>query len=128
MERSPSLLRGIPSSIGFVVVMFMCMTIHAAEQEPKLAGQEVSPPKKPLDLKAPDITKILSADELDRLVKGTVDANFDEVKVEGARDLVPDTPVVWPGLLAPFWALAHPTQAWRIFAPLPSDQVKDRRN
>ena len=38
------------------------------------------------------------------------------------------TPRVWPGIAAPFWALFHPTQAWRIFAPIPPDQAKDIGN
>jgi hypothetical protein len=26
---------------------------------------------------------------------------------------------VWGGLAAPFWAILHPTQSWRIFLPIP---------
>ncbi len=119
-----------PGTLPFLmVVMLVCVTASAAEPESVSTRKEVSTPSKPLDLRTPDITKILSAEELDRLVRGTIDQDIEEVKVEGVRELSPpDTPVVWPGFLAPLWALAHPTQAWRIFAPLPPDQVKDRRN
>jgi hypothetical protein len=32
------------------------------------------------------------------------------------RDVSQDVP---GGIFAPFWAIANPTQAWRIFAPIP---------
>jgi len=115
--------------LTFVVLMSASLAHFAASAaEPESTSNEkaVPPPSRPLDLRTPDITELLSADELAQLIKGTVDTDLNEVKVEGVRDLPPpDTPVVWPGLLAPLWALTHPTQAWRIFAPLPSDQVKD---
>jgi hypothetical protein len=51
--------------------------------------------------------------------------NIEEIEVEGARVPAPTfTPRVWPGIAAPFWALLHPTQAWRIFAPIPPDQAR----
>lgn len=83
--------------------------------------------RKPLDLRAPDITQLFSQQELQRVLAKTLDPNIEEVEVEGARGRTappPDTPTVWPGILAPFWAITHPTQAWRILAPLPPDQAK----
>jgi hypothetical protein len=83
--------------------------------------------RKPLDLRAPDITRLFSQQELQRVLAKTLDADIEEVEVEGARGRrapPPDTPTVWPGILAPFWAVTHPTQAWRILAPLPPDQAK----
>jgi hypothetical protein len=38
------------------------------------------------------------------------------------------TPNVWGGIAAPLWAVLHPTQAWRIFAPLPPDQARRAYN
>jgi len=50
-------------------------------------------------------------------------ANFlEEVDVKAPpvplrmRDLSQD---VWAGVAAPFWALLHPTQAWRVLLPIP---------
>jgi hypothetical protein len=46
----------------------------------------------------------------------------DQVTVVAPVELAPmHDPVrdVGGGLFAPFWALLHPTQAWRIFAPIP---------
>lgn len=54
---------------------------------------------------------------------GPAPANFlEEVDVKAPpvplrmRDLSQD---VWGGVAAPFWALLHPTQAWRILLPIP---------
>jgi hypothetical protein len=72
---------------------------------------------------------LVSAEELERLLAGTAaeEIDIDEVQVERRSGLPPDRPPVWPGLLAPFWALTHPTQAWRIFAPLPADQANPKK-
>jgi hypothetical protein len=128
-------VRGISSNHGgspftgqpaLLLALLVSVAASAAAPERAHLEKEVATPRKPLDLRAPDINTLVSAEELERLLKGSVDSDADEVKVEGARDLrPPDTPVVWPGLLAPFWALANPTQAWRIFAPLPADQMKN---
>lgn len=54
---------------------------------------------------------------------GPAPANFlEEVDVKAPpvplrmRDLSQD---VWGGVAAPFWALLHPTQAWRVLLPIP---------
>ena len=52
---------------------------------------------------------------------GSVDG-FEEIVVTAPEDLLPMPGVyekMWGGLLAPVWAVLHPTQAWRIFAPIP---------
>ena len=57
-----------------------------------------------------------------RTANASVDG-FEEVVVTAPEDLLPMPGVyeqMWPGILAPFWAVLHPTQAWRIFAPIPS--------
>ena len=47
--------------------------------------------------------------------------------VEGQRVLpVKSTDPVAPGILAPFWAVAHPTQAWRILVPDPNAPAAGR--
>lgn len=50
-----------------------------------------------------------------------VGAMLEEVTVQSPaelrmRDLSQD---IWGGPAAPFWALMHPTQSWRIFLPVP---------
>jgi hypothetical protein len=86
-------------------------------------------PVKPLDLRPPDITKLYTSQQLAALLEKLEEKNIEEVEVEGARVPRPTaTPRVWPAIAAPFWALLHPTQAWRIFAPIPPDQARDIGN
>lgn len=80
---------------------------------------------KPLDLRIPDITTVFTAEQIQRILSKTFDSNLEEVEVEGQRSrIIPNTPVIPGGIIAPFWAMAHPTQAWRIFLPLPPDQAQ----
>ena len=78
-----------------------------------------------LDLRTPDIRRILTPDEITAALAKARDRNIDEVEVEGVRARPPPvTPPVWSGIFAPLWALAHPTQAWRILAPIPPDRAR----
>jgi hypothetical protein len=87
-----------------------------------VAAKPANPPKQ-LDLRAPDITHLFTQEQIHQALATTFRENIEEVEVEGERD-IPSTPSVWPGIFAPFWAVANPTQAWRIFAPLPPDQTR----
>jgi hypothetical protein len=106
-------------------------TGSAEEKAPASATAAViaakpAPPRKPLDLRAPQITHLFTSDELNRILATTfIREDIEEVEVESERDRTPtNTPNVWPGLAAPFWALVNPAQSWRIFAPLPPDQTR----
>lgn len=80
---------------------------------------------KRLDLRIPDITAVLTPEQIQSILHKTFDANLEEVEVQGQRTrIIPNTPDIPAGILAPFWAVAHPTQAWRIFLPLPPDQAQ----
>lgn len=93
-----------------------------------VARQQPPPPRKPLDLRTPDITHLFTSEQLNRILSATfVRDDIEEVEVEGERERLKSTPNVWPGLAAPFWAVLNPTQAWRIFAPLPPDQTRGMR-
>jgi hypothetical protein len=101
-----------------------CAAVRADDEAPVDALQT-----KPLDLRPPDITKLYTPRQLDRLIAKMEAENIEEIEVEGARVPPPTfTPRVWPGIAAPFWALFHPTQAWRIFAPIAPDQARDIGN
>jgi hypothetical protein len=95
-----------------------CTAAHAADEA-------AAPPPKPLDLRAPDVTKLYTQRQLERLI-AKMEADFiEKIEVEGARIPPPQfTPRVLPGIFAPFWALLNPTQAWRILAPIPSEQAR----
>ena len=88
-----------------------------------VAAKPVATPTKKLDLRAPDVTHVYTDAQINRVLAATYNENIEEVEVEGERDIT-TTPKVWPGLFAPFWALANPAQAWRILMPLPPDQTK----
>ncbi|HWK74282.1 MAG TPA: hypothetical protein VNQ81_08425 [Povalibacter sp.] len=87
---------------------------------------EASPVRKPLDLRPPDITTLLSQAELDRILSRIVEENIEEVEVQRERTKAPNlgTPAVPLGIASPFWAIAHPLQAWRIFTPIPPDRAQ----
>lgn len=99
-----------------------CTAAHADDEV-------ASPPPKPLDLRAPDVTKLYTQRQLERLI-AKMEADFIErIEVEGARIPPPEfTPRVWPGIFSPIWALLNPTQAWRILAPIPPDQARSIGN
>lgn len=71
-----------------------------------------------MDLSAPDIRRIMPAESQTPLMEtGDDDATNvppDTVQVKSAKN----TPDVPGGILSVFWAMWHPTQAWRIVAPV----------
>jgi hypothetical protein len=101
------------------ILALACTAAHAADDA------VAQPPPQPLDLRAPDITKLYTHRQLERLI-AKMEADFiEKIEVEGARIPPPEfTPRVWPGIFAPVWALLNPTQAWRILAPIPPDQAR----
>jgi hypothetical protein len=107
--------------------LLMLGDIAAAGDRPKVdpPKQSATAPKR-LDLRAPDITKVLSQAQLKEVLSKTLDPRIEEVEVEGRRSgqqPPPSSPTVWPTIAAPFWAVLHPTQSWRIVAPMPPDQA-----
>ena len=84
---------------------------------------------KRLDLRVPKITDVYTEQQIAIFLARARGDSLDEVEVEGRREpRHPVTPNVWGGIAAPLWAVLHPTQAWRIFAPLPPDQVRRTYN
>jgi hypothetical protein len=100
--------------------------VAAAGPPPEQAAVAPASAPKKLDLRAPDVTQLFSAEQLNRIFDRTRGENIAEVEVEGARDKVPppSSPYVWPTIAAPIWALLHPLQAWRIIAPIPHDRAR----
>jgi hypothetical protein len=71
-----------------------------------------------------DWDSIVSQAQLSARHRGTdFDVQLEEVTVTAPAELLPMHENVydemWGGILAPVWALMHPTQAWRIFLPTP---------
>jgi|JI10StandDraft_1071094.scaffolds.fasta_scaffold193834_2 hypothetical protein len=75
--------------------------------------------RRPLDLRAPDVRRLLPAEQWRYPLPG----EDDSVTVEARRNAPPPDPEkreVPGGIIAPFWALRHPSKAWRIFVPDPN--------
>jgi len=72
----------------------------------------------PLDLTPPDIRTVMPASELEQPLPTEEQQEQAQegatVQVEGAKN----TPDVPGGFGALWWALRHPSQAWRIFTPV----------
>jgi hypothetical protein len=74
--------------------------------------------QKPLNLNAPDIRTVVSPDELKEPLPSndevTETEEADTVAVKGDKGPPPDVP---GGFGALWWAVNHPSQAWRILTP-----------
>src|SRR5688572_8725439 len=69
-----------------------CAAVHADDKA------AAAPPPKLLDLRPPDITKLYTPRQLDRLIAKMEAENIEEIEVEGARVPPPTfTPDVWLG-------------------------------
>ncbi|HKU16810.1 MAG TPA: hypothetical protein VJQ52_20625 [Steroidobacteraceae bacterium] len=114
--------------VGIVAAGFMLAGADAWSEDDAAAATAptaATAPARRLDLRPPDITKLLTPKQLEDLLEKLDKENIEEVEVEGGRVPAPSfTPRVWAGIAAPFWALFHPTQAWRILAPIPPDQAR----
>jgi hypothetical protein len=75
-----------------------------------------TPPRpRVLDLRAPDIHQVMSAQQIAAAIpdeEGTI-LDPETVQVRGATP----PPYVPSGFAALYWAATHPTDAWRIFTP-----------
>jgi hypothetical protein len=82
--------------------------------------------RKTLDLRVGDVRKYMTPDEF-RALLDSRDFERNTIVVQAEVPLLPmKTELDVPGgLFAPFWALAHPTQAWRIFLPDARVNIKD---
>jgi hypothetical protein len=117
--------RSLSASAFLAAAILLVGTASAREAAPAATIAATPAKPKPLDLTPPDITRIFTADQIGRALAGSLKDDIEEIEVEGVRErMLPNTPTVWGGIAAPFWAMIHPAQAWRIFAPLPPDQTR----
>ena len=110
--------------LALVIALLACTTAGAAEPatDPKpVPAVIVKPlPAKRLDLRIGNVRNYMMPNEY-REALGMPDADKNTVVVEGNRELLPwkpDRPIPG-GIVAPFWALAHPLQSWRLLVPDP---------
>ncbi|HEY4368107.1 MAG TPA: hypothetical protein VGN07_12820 [Steroidobacteraceae bacterium] len=115
------------ATIILAASLLMLGDIANAGDRPKVdPPKQIAAAPKRLDLRAPDITKVFSPAQLNEVLSKALDPRIEEVEVEGRRSgqpVPPSSPTVWPAIAAPFWAVMHPTQSWRIVAPMPPDQA-----
>ena len=113
-------------AIGFAVAAPLA-------QEPAVTGPDATSPSEPLIARSGQpLDLLLTQSELRDFVRNyeaetgqnlTAPINEDdEVVVTAPAERVPMRDVsqdVWPAIAAPFWAILHPKDAWRILVPIP---------
>ena len=70
-----------------------------------------------LDLKAPDIHDVMSADEIAAALPEPDETEFDRPR-NSASPRCGAAPYVPGGFAAIYWGLTHPMQSWRVLAPV----------
>jgi hypothetical protein len=117
MSKKTKVLRSALISLAFAATI---PAAWAGGQQLNVAmHDDTQPPRliRVLDLKAPDIHDVMSADEIAAALPNpdeTELAGPETVQVHGA---VP-APYVPGGFAALYWAVTHPIQSWRVFAPV----------
>lgn len=111
--------------LGLGLALVVCGIAEAADPPSRPApatgpAPAVTPAKaaKRLDLRIGDVRKYMMPKEYRATIQPR-DPDADTVVVEGARVLLPSEELkpVPGGIMAPFWAIRHPTKAWRLFVP-----------
>jgi hypothetical protein len=90
----------------------------AAKNGTANASKDGSSAKQPLNLTAPDVRTVVSADELKEPLASNeqiTEVQEDQTVAVKGEGVPADVPL---GFGAIWWALNHPSQAWRIVAPV----------
>jgi hypothetical protein len=97
---------------GFLIGLLVCIAVPAAEPEPVAASRE------PLKLGISDIRKYMMPKDFQAAVSEP-DADRNTVIVQANTPLLPVKYLkpIPTAPIAPFWALLHPLQSWKIFVP-----------
>lgn len=100
------------TALGLSIGLFVCIAAPAAEPEPVAAARE------PLKLGIGDIRKYMMPKDFLAAVSAP-DADKNTVIVQAQTPLLPVKYLqpVPTAPIAPFWALLHPPQSWKIFVP-----------
>jgi hypothetical protein len=93
----------------------------AAPSAPAKAAQSSAAASgKPLDLKAPAISRVFTPGELAALMARPDEPDQDVETTVAVEGDMHDRINVPSGIMSLPWALRHPAQAWRIFVPAPA--------
>jgi hypothetical protein len=111
--------------VSLSVALVACAAVEAAEPAPTkpvapviaMAAAPKQHAAKPLDLRIRDVRNYMMPGEYREAISAP-DSDQNTVVVEANRMLPSksDRPVP-VAIAAPFWALAHPLQSWRILVP-----------
>lgn len=107
------------------VLAFAVPAAWADDPAPAASAQKssasASASRQPLDLSTPDFHKVMPAKELEANLNAPDDEDDDAddnppptVDVKGQHP----APVVPGGIASIWWGITHPTELWRIFAPI----------
>ncbi len=110
-----------PASTDASIQRLVCliMTLQCFAMKPNPEDAQAKAQAASLNLKAPDIRRVVPAIQL-HAPDESADLEEQQVQVEGTRPEV----YVPPGIASLPWAVMHPTQAWRIFMPVPPGTAK----
>ena len=102
-----------------IVFMWVFGSAARAAEPPKAPAKPATAPRA-LDLRVGSIRKYMMPNEFGAALTAP-DAEKNTVVVEAERELVPMKSLqpVPNSIIAPFWAIAHPLQAWKVFVPDP---------
>jgi hypothetical protein len=92
----------------------------AVAEAPKATGpaaDKAAAPRRPLDLRIGDIRKYMPPEEYRALMNIADERNTVLVQADAPLLTMKHEKPVPVAIMAPFWALANPTQAWRILVP-----------
>lgn len=95
------------------------MSLQCFAMQPNADDSSAKEKAASLDLKAPDVRRVAPAILLHEPDE-PIDIEEQQVQVEGTRPEV----YVPGGIVSLPWAVMHPTQAWRIFMPVPPGTAK----
>jgi hypothetical protein len=110
----------------------LCVSAHALEPATAPSGPTpaapVAQPEKPrqrLNLRVGDVRKYMTPEEYRALVAPPDESNTVIVQADAPEIPMKSQLDVPGGLVAPFWALANPHKAWRLFLPDPRVNIKN---
>jgi hypothetical protein len=110
----------LPSALISLTFAAAASAAWAGGQTFNVSMQDESrPPRliKVLDLKAPDIHDVMSADEIAALLPDPEESEVAGAETVQVRGAIP-APYVPGGFAAVYWAVTHPLQSWRVLAPV----------
>jgi hypothetical protein len=118
MSEQAKILRNALISLAFAAAIPAAW----AADEPKFSVpmQDSSQPPRGghvLDLKPPDITDVMSEDEIAASMPTPDEPELSGPETVQVRGAVP-APYVPGGFAALYWAVTHPLQSWRVLTPV----------